>query len=68
MIKPGQRLVPCPFCASKALQVVEVDIGTAAVACDNCGGTGPIGDGDVDATRRWNARPPVADSSQAVIG
>ncbi len=63
----GQRLAPCPFCGSRVLQVVEVDIGTAAVVCDQCGGTGPTGDGHLDATMRWNARPQVGESPQFAV-
>lgn len=59
---------PCPFCGSEDLFVECMDFGAFAVRCNQCLGTGPIGEGeDCDMTldnylgernaiRAWNKR------------
>ena len=50
----------CPFCASSAARVIEVDAEGWAVTCNSCGGIGPVGASQADATEQWNGRHAMA--------
>lgn len=51
-----EELKPCPFCGGTELEVMEIDEGFSAVACDTCDAIGPMGQGDEEAKREWNQR------------
>ncbi|MEF8793933.1 Lar family restriction alleviation protein [Thiohalorhabdus sp.] len=47
---------PCPFCGGTELEVMDIDEGYAAIACDTCDAFGPMGLGAEGAWREWNHR------------
>lgn len=47
---------PCPFCGGTDLEVMDIDEGYAAIACDTCDAFGPMGFGAEGAWQEWNHR------------
>lgn len=47
---------PCPFCGLRNMSYQDNGLKTDWIRCDNCNATGPISDGEDDATHNWNRR------------
>jgi Lar family restriction alleviation protein len=60
MAETVQQIDPCPFCASKATELIEADVGASAVACRDCGGIGPTEQDEAAAVSMWNCHTTVA--------
>ena len=56
-----QDLKPCPFCGGTDFEIVDIDQGFAAVACNTCDAFGPMGPGEEGAMAEWNERALEAD-------
>ncbi len=55
------ELKPCPFCGSLGVAIVG-----SFVRCGTCGGTGPYGYSDAEATNRWNERTVIEPASKDI--
>jgi transcription elongation factor Elf1 len=44
----------CPFCHGNDIEYEEYDTDYGLLICNNCGGAGPSGKGQDEATKYWN--------------
>ena len=51
-----EDLKPCPFCGGTELEILDIDEGFCAVACETCDAFGPMGMGPEGAREEWNHR------------
>jgi Lar family restriction alleviation protein len=52
----ANQIESCPFCGAGIVHLQEIDTDGWAVVCEACGVIGPMGQGKLDATDRWNRR------------
>lgn len=52
----GVELLPCPFCESGSVRLINASRRCGYVHCDDCGAQGPYAVSD-DAIPMWNDRP-----------
>lgn len=50
------KSLPCPFCNSASLGVIELEPNSNVVACEDCGAQGPVEETEALAVENWNRR------------
>ena len=55
-VNRSEILRSCPFCGSVHHKLLEIDVHSWLVTCDDCGACGPIKANLKDAENSWNMR------------